>query len=142
VVVCHTVESQDTSTQTYITGNYRTALIYSVLGVTFIVLLGLGYVVGDMWFRLNSLKVKVEEGNAKELEVVKSELKYLAKDVTNLTHSSEVLRMRLKEVANRVDRLQLYKEGEPYYLLIAQAPPLPTQAVFLVLLCSWAVCCY
>ena len=119
VVVCP-VECDNNATQTHTTDSHKTAVIYSVLSVAFVLVVVMGCMMGDLWIRMNSLQVKVEKINTREVETVKLQLQSLVVNVENITSYNEVLMARLEQVADKVDRLQLQKEGQLHYVMVAE----------------------
>eukprot|EP00092_Neocalanus_flemingeri_P043443 GFUD01047874.1.p1 GENE.GFUD01047874.1~~GFUD01047874.1.p1 ORF type:complete len:123 (-),score=44.93 GFUD01047874.1:182-550(-) len=113
----------------------------SVLAVALVIIMVMGCIVVEMMFRLNSLQVTVEEVNTREVEVVKLQLQSLVGEVENITSDNEVLRARLEQVSDQVDRLQLQRgEGQPYYLMVAEGTTCHPGGTFLLLLlavCRW-----
>ena len=95
-------------------------MLYSILSVAFVVLVVMGCMVGDLWMRLTTLQVTVEEINNRKVESVKLKLESLAVNVDNITIHNEELNARLDQLADNVDRLQLQKEGQLHYVMVAQ----------------------
>ena len=108
------------ATQTVTSDRHKTVVLYSVLSVAFVLLVVMGYMVGDLWMRLTTLQVTVEEINTRKMESVKLKLEYLAVNVDNITTHNEELDARLDQLADKVDRLQLQKEGQLHYVMVAQ----------------------
>ena len=119
-LVCPTVEGHNNATQTQTSDGHKTAVIYSVLAVALVLVVVMGCIVGHMKSKLDSLHVTVEEINTREVEILKLEMQSLAGDVDNITSYNEVMRARLEQLSDKVDRLQAQKEGQPYYLLAAK----------------------
>ena len=108
------------ATQTVTSDRDKTAVLYSVLSVAFVLLVVMGCMVGDLWMRLTTLQITVEEINTRKMESVKLKLESLAINVDNITIHNEELNIRLDQLADKVDRLQLQKEGQLHYVMVAQ----------------------
>eukprot|EP00092_Neocalanus_flemingeri_P064515 GFUD01078304.1.p1 GENE.GFUD01078304.1~~GFUD01078304.1.p1 ORF type:complete len:194 (-),score=61.49 GFUD01078304.1:110-691(-) len=119
-VVCPRVECDNNATQTNTADSNKATVTISVLAVALVIIMVMGCIMVEMMFRLNSLQVTVEEVNTREVEVVKLQLQSLVGEVENITSDNEVLRARIEQVSDQVDRLQLQKgEAQPYYLMVA-----------------------
>eukprot|EP00090_Calanus_glacialis_P015337 TRINITY_DN24218_c0_g1_i3.p1 TRINITY_DN24218_c0_g1~~TRINITY_DN24218_c0_g1_i3.p1 ORF type:complete len:197 (-),score=68.11 TRINITY_DN24218_c0_g1_i3:122-643(-) len=132
-------ECDDMATQTVTSDRHKTAVLYSILSVAFVVLVVMGCMVGDLWMRLNTLQDTVEEINTRKVESVKLKLESLAVNVDNITLHNEELNARLDQLADKVDRLQLQKEGQLHYVMVAQVTPLQpdVQLMLFLSVCSW-----
>ena len=108
------------ATQTVTSDSHKTVVLYSILTVAFVLLVVMGCMVGDLWMRLTTLQVTVEEINNRKVESVKLKLESLAVNVDNITIHNEELNARLDQLADKVDRLQLQKEGQMHYVMVAQ----------------------
>jgi len=139
-VVCRALQSDDTATQTPSTTSHRAVVIYSVLAVALALVVVFGCIVGDLWFRLDSLHGTVAELNIREeVETVKTQMKSLFGDMENITKYNGVLRERLENLEDKVDRLQLQKEGQLHYVLVAKAPSVQPGVLLLTFLSVWMV---
>ena len=92
----------------------------------------LGCMVGDLWVRLETLQVRVEHRNEKEVAKIKAEIQLLKRDLQKYDEMDEKILNKMDFLSRRIDGLQeAFKTGDVKYIVVSSAQNLQkTQKTF------------
>ena len=110
--------------------SFKTPVLLSGLLLSLVLVIILGCLVGDLWVRLDTLQLRVEHRNEREIQIVKSELNTLKNEVgENNKHFKE----RIDHLVKRINGLQeAFKTGDVKYLVSEAQSLLSHVNIFLV----------
>ena len=106
----------------------------------------LGCMVGDLWVRLETLQVRVEHRNEKEVAKIKAEMQLLKRDLQKYDDMDEKILDKMDFLSRRIDGLQeAFKTGDVKYIVVSSAQSLKTNMqaftlIHFILLCFNSVC--
>ena len=97
----------------------------------------LGCMVGDLWVRLETLQVRVEHRNEKEVAKIKAEVQLLKRDLQKYDDMDEKILDKMDFLSRRIDGLQdAFKTGDVKYIVVSSAQNLKTNLkAFLLIYC-------
>ena len=102
----------------------------------------LGCMVGDLWVRLETLQVRVEHRNEKEVAKIKAEVQLLKRDLQKYDDMDEKILDKIDFLSRRIDGLQdAFKTGDVKYIVVSSAQNLKTNLkAFLLIYCTLLYC--
>ena len=102
----------------------------------------LGCMVGDLWVRLETLQVRVEHRNEKEVAKIKTGMQLLRRDLQKYDDMDEKILDKMDFLSRRIDGLQdAFKTGDVKYIVVSNAQNLKTNAKAFLLICAFLLYC-
>lgn len=87
----------------------------------------LGCMVGDLWVRLETLQVRVEHRNEKEVAKIKTEVQLLKRNLQKYDDMDEKILDKMDFLSRRIDGLQdAFKTGDVKYIVVSSAQNMKT----------------